>query len=150
MLYERICWCLWHTKLILTRARNPTKTHCQGNVAAGWNVWGKKTNSAHMQRLSQRLKSWRKRLDTKKTLKRDACRNAHLHECMQTFLPVIRAGKRSTMEHVFSQTERKRRGRARQFLPAGSYLTSSITIPAKRTCTTATYLPPEKKKPISH
>lgn len=34
--------------------------------------------------------------------------HAEMHTCMS--LPVIRAGKRGTMEHVFSQTERKRRG----------------------------------------
>lgn len=89
--------------------------------------------------------------------------STRLRECVPSLLTVTRPGEGGTMEHVFSQTERQKRragvgkgarGAVRQFLPAGSYLTSSINMPAKTTCSPAIQPPrtptTTKKKPPTH
>lgn len=68
-----------------------------------------------------------------------AQRIAHFQGCMHTVLHVIKACKKKEAQWSMCSLREEEKGEVRQFLPAGSYLTSRAIVPDERTCKTSTH-----------
>jgi len=62
------------------------------------------------------------------------CMDACTHSCLLSGLE-----KKKHNEACVLSNREEEKGGAREFLPAGSYLTSSAIMPARRTCKTTTH-----------